>query len=139
MTIDIEPTEASEQEADDGTSPTNLFIGVRADGGLLLENATLNVTVLRRTENQKIHAGIAAATGEAKIINCTLNINAASVAVQSNNEPLRLENCVLDISGGDTAAVMNQFSTIDLIGCTGSIISDSVGVTSQRADGKITL
>ena len=96
----------------------------------MLEDATLNVTALRGTKNQKIHVGVAAATGEAEIVNCTLNIDAASVAVQSNNEPLRLENCVLDISGGDTAAVMNQFSTIDLIGCTG-IVSDSVGVIPE--------
>ena len=139
LTVDIVSTEASEKEVSNGTNPIYPFIGVRAGGGLLLEDATLNVTALRGTKNQKIHVGVAAATGEAEIVNCTLNIDAASVAVQSNNEPLRLENCVLDISGGDTAAVMNQFSTIDLIGCTGSIVSDSVGVTSQRADGKITL
>ena len=139
LTVDIVSTEASGQEVADGTSPAYPFIGIRAGGGLFIEDATLNITTLRGTENQKIHVGIAAATDKAEIVNCTLNINAASVAVQSNNEPMLLENCVMNIRGGDTAAVMNQFSTIDLIGCTGSIASDSIGVTSQRSDGKITL
>lgn len=130
LTVDIVSTEASGQEVADGSSPTYPFIGIRAGGGLFIEDATLNITTLRGTENQKIHVGIAAATDKAEIVNCTLNINAASVAVQSNNEPMRLENCVMNIRGGDTAAVMNQFSTIDLIGCTGSIASDSIGVTS---------
>lgn len=122
LTVDIVSTEASGQEVADGTSPAYPFIGIRAGGGLFIEDATLNITTLRGTENQKIHVGIAAATDKAEIVNCTLNINAASVAVQSNNEPMLLENCVMNIRGGDTAAVMNQFSTIDLIGCTAALL-----------------
>ena len=99
LTVDIVSTEASGQEVADGSSPTYPFIGIRAGGGLFIEDATLNITTLRGTENQKIHVGIAAATDKAEIVNCTLNINAASVAVQSNNEPMRLENCVMNIRG----------------------------------------
>lgn len=139
LTVDIVPTEASEEEVENGTRSGYIFIGARASGGLLLEDATLDVAVRRNTENKMTHAGVAAATGEARIAGCVLNIDADSVAIQSSNKPLSLENCELDIRGGDTSAVTNQFSTIDMTGCNGRIVSDSVGITSQRVNGDIAI
>lgn len=141
----IVSTTESEKEVSNGTSPAYPFIGIRAGGALLINDTTLNISTLKGTDNQKVHAGIGASTGKAVIENCTLDIDAATNGILASNEPLLLKSCNLEITGGHTAGIVNQFSSIDLVDCVGSIdctgseSGSSVGITAQRTNGKISL
>ena len=144
LKVDILSTEKSEPVVSSGTRSNYVFACLRAGGGMDIRNAFLELGSHDGVDGSKVlYVGMSAATGELKIEDSFVTVDADYTGIQSSNESLSISGSRLDVRGDGTAALVCQRSGITLKDCTGTLYSEGsngIGITAQsRADSVISV